>query len=116
MPADSSPPAVGDIPNTTHDAKTWHATIAAISLRRCWRQRCVDGRLHRSINGVTTSAPTASPSHQVNQISLASPVDARPAITSVNTPMLAAIVVALMTASANRTMSGVRSNAAMPFA
>ena len=54
---------------------------------------------HSTMTGVTTSAPAASPSHQVTQISVNFAQSAKPATLSVTTPMVALVMVAGPTAT-----------------
>ncbi len=92
-------------PTATAQAMTAPAA-ANSSRRKAPRQFCA----HSTIAGVTTSAPAASPSHQVTQIGEKFCHAAKPATLSVTTPTVALITVAgPTTTSANfATPAGVR--------
>jgi len=70
---------------------------------------------HNSSNGVTITAPTPSPSHQVHQIDPNAAQSAKPPSASDVTPIVALTVVATIPASrANLKVSCARANASLP--
>src|SRR5438309_7690867 len=86
--------------------------------RSCFPDQCSGVfEAHRSRNGVKMSAPAASPSHQVRQISPYWLHEANPPSVRLVTPNVAATAVLITPAkNANRRTSLVQSNARRPLA